>query len=135
MREELGGMGVDASAAIERTRGRSQTRRGKKRALEEDDVDMDRSKSRSKSRSAVLGRTHSSKSRSRSRGPSVSTAAAPGAGFKHASQKMKAQILSDKMQRKMQKMARKGEGDRIIPNEMPKHLFSGKRGIGKTDRR
>jgi nucleolar GTP-binding protein len=33
----------------------------------------------------------------------------------------------------MQKMARKGEGDRIIPNEMPKHLFSGKRGIGKTD--
>ena len=139
MREELGGMGVDASAAIERTRGRSQTRRGKKRALDDDDVDMDdrqdRSKSRSKSRSAVLGRTHSSKSRSRSRGPSVSTAATPGAGFKHASQKMKAQILSDKMQRKMQKMARKGEGDRIIPNEMPKHLFSGKRGIGKTDRR
>ena len=48
---------------------------------------------------------------------------------------MKAQILADKGQRKMQKMARKGEGDRIIPNEMPKHLFSGKRGIGKTDRR
>jgi len=82
-----------------------------------------------------MGRTHSSKSRSRSRGPSVSHTAEKGAGFKTSAQKMKAQIISDKMQRKMQKLARKGEGDRIIPNEMPKHLFSGKRGIGKTDRR
>jgi nucleolar GTP-binding protein len=31
--------------------------------------------------------------------------------------------------------ARAGEGDRKIPSLMPKHLFSGKRGIGKTDRR
>ena len=106
----------------------------KKRALEEDGEEG-RSKSRSKSRSAVMGRTHSSKSRSRSRGPSVSHTAEKGAGFKTSAQKMKAQIISDKMQRKMQKLARKGEGDRIIPNEMPKHLFSGKRGIGKTDRR
>ncbi|QDZ21170.1 nucleolar GTP-binding protein [Chloropicon primus] len=135
MRDELGEMGVDASAAIERNRGRSVTRRGKKRALEDDEDMEGRSKSRSKSRSAVLGRTHSSKSRSRSRGPSVAHSAEPGSGFKHSAQKMKAQILSDKMQRKMQKLARKGEGDRIIPNEMPKHLFSGKRGIGKTDRR
>lgn len=134
MRDELGELGVDASAAIERNRGRSVTRRGKKRALEEDGEEG-RSKSRSKSRSAVMGRTHSSKSRSRSRGPSVSHTAEKGAGFKTSAQKMKAQIISDKMQRKMQKLARKGEGDRIIPNEMPKHLFSGKRGIGKTDRR
>ena len=131
-------MGVDAGAAIERVRGRSVTRRGKKRALKDMDEDMadaERVPSRSKSRSAVLGRVHSSKSRSRSRGPSVSHTATPGAGYKSATQRMKAQILADKGQRKMQKMARKGEGDRIIPNEMPKHLFSGKRGIGKTDRR
>ncbi len=31
--------------------------------------------------------------------------------------------------------AKKGEGDRHIPNMMPKHLYSGKRGMGKTDRR
>jgi nucleolar GTP-binding protein len=31
--------------------------------------------------------------------------------------------------------ARKGEADRHIPNLMPKHLYSGKRGNGKTDRR
>lgn len=33
------------------------------------------------------------------------------------------------------KMMMKGEGDRFIGTKMPKHLFSGKRGTGKTDRR
>jgi len=33
------------------------------------------------------------------------------------------------------KFARKGEGDRHIFDMKPKHLFTGKRGIGKTDRR
>jgi nucleolar GTP-binding protein len=33
------------------------------------------------------------------------------------------------------KFARKGEGDRHIFTKMPKHLFVGKRGTGKTDRR
>jgi len=33
------------------------------------------------------------------------------------------------------KQGRKGEGDRWVPDLKPKHLFSGKRGIGKTDRR
>lgn len=31
--------------------------------------------------------------------------------------------------------AKKGPGDRVILNMMPKHLYSGKRGGGKTDRR
>jgi nucleolar GTP-binding protein len=33
------------------------------------------------------------------------------------------------------KQGRKGEGDRWVPDLKPKHLYSGKRGIGKTDRR
>lgn len=33
------------------------------------------------------------------------------------------------------KWAKSGFGDHIIPNERPKHLLSGKRGIGKTERR
>ena len=145
MREELGGMGVNAEAAIQRVRGRSVTRRGRKRQHPDDgDEDMGdgvaRSKSRSRSRmdKPVMGKVHSSKSRSRSRGASL--AYDPGRtkkdqGLKNADAKMKATIVGDKMQRKMQKLARKGEGDRHIPNLMPKHLFSGKRGIGKTDRR
>ena len=46
---------------------------------------------------------------------------------------MRAQILADKQQRKLQRAARKGEADRHIPDLMPKHLNSGKRGNGKTD--
>lgn len=37
--------------------------------------------------------------------------------------------------KKVKKMGLKGEADRFIGNKMPKHLFSGKRGIGGTDRR
>jgi len=33
------------------------------------------------------------------------------------------------------KLGKKGEGDRWVPDLKPKHLYSGKRGIGKTDRR
>lgn len=80
-------------------------------------------------------RQHSSRSRSRSRGASVHYEVQPGEGFKDKVQKMKAQIFADKAQRKRNKQARKGEGDRHIPDLKPKHLFSGKRGIGKTDRR
>ncbi|VDD94044.1 unnamed protein product [Enterobius vermicularis] len=40
-----------------------------------------------------------------------------------------------KAQRPAQRQARKGESDRSIVIKKPKHLFSGKRGIGKTDRR
>jgi len=38
-------------------------------------------------------------------------------------------------QKKMAKEARKGEGDRHIYDLKPKHLFAGKRKMGKTSRR
>ena len=38
-------------------------------------------------------------------------------------------------QRPANQEARKGEADRRILCSRPKHLFTGKRGIGKTDRR
>jgi len=43
--------------------------------------------------------------------------------------------LKYKIQQKWKKEAKKGEADRTIVDLMPKHLFSGKRGIGKADRR
>lgn len=36
---------------------------------------------------------------------------------------------------KFKKFCMKGEADRFIGDKKPKHLFSGKRGTGKTDRR
>mmetsp|Transcript_101944 Transcript_101944/g.283693 ORF Transcript_101944/g.283693 Transcript_101944/m.283693 type:complete len:644 (+) Transcript_101944:100-2031(+) len=40
-----------------------------------------------------------------------------------------------KKMRRMEKFGKKGEADHHIPDWKPKHLYSGKRGIGKTDRR
>lgn len=40
-----------------------------------------------------------------------------------------------KKMRRMEKFGKKGEADHHIPDWKPKHLFSGKRGIGKADRR
>ncbi|KAK4211676.1 P-loop containing nucleoside triphosphate hydrolase protein [Rhypophila decipiens] len=47
----------------------------------------------------------------------------------------KAERVAKLGQRKMNRMARQGEADRHIGATMPKHLFSGKRTIGKTSRR
>lgn len=81
-------------------------------------------------------RLHSSKSRSLSRGRSLSAAKPKsGSGIKDSVQLNTAVKMSDKAQRTMNKNAKKGEADRHIPNLKPKHLFAGKRGIGKTQRR
>ena len=63
------------------------------------------------------------------------TSKSKGAGLKDETEKMRAQKMADKAQRKMNKRAKTGEADRVIITKMPKHLFSGKRGNGKTDRR
>lgn len=43
--------------------------------------------------------------------------------------------LRRKKMRLHEKQGKKGEADKHIPDLKPKHLFTGKRGIGKTDRR
>lgn len=43
--------------------------------------------------------------------------------------------LNKKAQTGMNRNARKGEADRKILNVKPKHLFAGKRKLGKTQRR
>lgn len=47
----------------------------------------------------------------------------------------KARRLRSKSQASRRTLARKGEGDRSIPNLRAKHLLSGKRKLGKTSRR
>ncbi|KAL1222770.1 Nucleolar GTP-binding protein 1 [Cardamine amara subsp. amara] len=79
-----------------------------------------------------------SESRSLSRSRSVSRPPhefLPGEGVKDSSQKIKAVKIGNKSHRKRDKDARRGEADRVIPSLKPKHLFSGKRGKGKTHRR
>jgi len=132
----LGATGLDAGRALERAgreqSSRSVSRAGRKRVRSQ-------SAARSASAAAAEGdkkRIHSSKSRSMSRGRSLSLAApGAGSGLRDASQRNTALKKADRAQYLPGKAARKGEGDRHIPDLMPKHLFSGKRGKGKTDRR
>lgn len=57
-------------------------------------------------------------------------------GIKDVMLKSKARVMAKHdIAKKVTKMARKGEADRHIPDLKPKHLFAGKRGTGKTDRR
>ncbi|KAG8653076.1 nucleolar GTP-binding protein 1 [Manihot esculenta] len=135
MGRQLSALGLDPSQAINRVRGRSLSRRGRKRERSVDkgendagdamdmDVDQQNKKLRMKSRS---------RSRSKSRPPSE---VAPGEGFKDSAQKVKALKIAKKSVKKRNKDARRGEADRVIPTLKPKHLFSGKRSIGKTQRR
>ncbi|OLL26560.1 putative nucleolar GTP-binding protein 1 [Neolecta irregularis DAH-3] len=71
-------------------------------------------------------------SRSRVREPSSNRREA---GIKDLTAKGIAEKISRMQQKKANRMARAGEADRHVPNVRPKHLFSGKRNNGKTDRR
>jgi|Transcript_13919 nucleolar GTP-binding protein len=65
------------------------------------------------------------------RGRSVSL----GKGMANIETAQAAEKVRRKKMRKFEKSGVKGEGDHWIPDMKPKHLYSGKRGIGKTDRR
>ncbi|KAH7447665.1 hypothetical protein KP509_01G116000 [Ceratopteris richardii] len=129
MSRHLISLGLDPSAAVERARSRSLSRQGRKRersaAMELDDaadaMDIDKPRKRLRLRSRSLSRT--------------SKEAVPGEGFKDTAQKVKAVKLGRKAVKQRNKNAKKGEADRVIYNMKPRHLFAGKRSLGKTDRR
>ena len=57
-------------------------------------------------------------------------------GIRDTDTRSKVKKMEKKMQaQKFAKMGKSGESDRHIAVKKPKHLFSGKRGAGKTDRR
>ncbi|GFW46401.1 nucleolar GTP-binding protein 1 [Trichonephila clavipes] len=88
---------------------------------------------------AVSGRTVRSVKRRRvdSEGRVRSSSKTPRdeSGIRDLKMKLKVKTLAKMSQRNRNLKARKGEGDRVILNMKPKHLFSGKRSIGKTTRR
>ncbi|XP_044004786.1 nucleolar GTP-binding protein 1-like [Aphidius gifuensis] len=57
-------------------------------------------------------------------------------GIKDIAMKDKLKNIAHKaISKKVGKKGLKGEADRFIGTKMPRHLFAGKRGVGKTDRR
>uniref|UniRef100_H2ZGF1 Nucleolar GTP-binding protein 1 n=1 Tax=Ciona savignyi TaxID=51511 RepID=H2ZGF1_CIOSA len=112
---DMGELGVDLSTIKQgHFRSRSTTRKTLKRKR---DVSMDTSVARSTSRA---------RSQSRPRDES---------GLRDVAMVKKARKLAKLSQRGMIQLGKAGESDRHIPTEKPKHLNTGKRGIGKTQRR
>ncbi|EGG16740.1 nucleolar GTP-binding protein 1 [Cavenderia fasciculata] len=126
--EELGDIMDDVA---DKSRDRSKSRRPSERSLSRHGRKRDRSESRGVS---VEGRGLSL-NRSQSRGSSKTPAPVDGEGYRDLPQKEEAVMLGKEGMRKRNKLGYKGEGDHHIPNLMPKHLFAGKRGAGKTGRR
>ncbi|KAM7490448.1 hypothetical protein LguiA_033369 [Lonicera macranthoides] len=127
MGRQLKSIGLDPRLAIERARSKSRGRKRERSIDRDDTMDVDGEQSNKKRL-----RTSISRSRSVSRPPHEIV---PGEGYRDSAQKMKAMVLAKKSSKKRNKDARRGEADRVIPTLRPKHLFSGKRGKGKTDRR
>lgn len=105
-----------------------------------DETHYARQRSRSASRKAVLKRKREasvsqSRSASQSRARSSSRTPRDQSGVRDESMAKKAKKIARKAQKPMNMDARKGEADRRILDMKPKHLFSGKRKMGKTQRR
>lgn len=117
MNRELGALGIemdsDEDTHLNQMRSRSKSRKALKRKREESrDVDKPRSRSRS-----------------------ISKAPRDQSGVRDAKMARKVKTIGRKAQVPRNREAKKGEGDRVILNMKPKHLFAGKRKGGKTDRR
>lgn len=129
LKDHLSNLGIDAAGALKRARSRSASRsdsqpRGRAKT---NGTMMDSYSHHNSSRSPAPKKLRvASKSRERS---------ASSLGFRSDAQKEFAEKKNRLSQVKRNQSAKKGEGDRVILNMMPKHLFSGKRGNGKTDRR
>jgi nucleolar GTP-binding protein len=116
LKAHLDSLGVPSENAVE------SVKRGRKRG-----------RSKSRNRMDVDDEDDSVSKRTRSRSRSVKPPQQIGLKNERARKKVKKMI--NRSQRKRNQQQRKGPGDRTILNLMPKHLYSGKRGIGSTDRR
>lgn len=118
MESELGERGVDVDSSenshFGRARSKSVDKRMSRKRRAESAMSVERSRSRSKSKTP--------QTRDKS-------------GVRDEVMAKKAKKLHKVNQRDMNLHAKKGESDRRILCSKPKHLFSGKRKAGKTDRR
>ncbi|XP_071863646.1 nucleolar GTP-binding protein 1 [Bombus fervidus] len=95
-----------------------------------------KTRGRSRSLSQPASKRMRLQSQSQSRARSSSKPARDEMGVKDLTMKTKLKNMAHKaLKKKIAKKGLKGEADRFIGTKMPKHLFSGKRGVGKTDRR
>ncbi|KAK1594380.1 nucleolar GTP-binding protein 1 [Colletotrichum navitas] len=129
MDDALDQLGVDTTDIVNRARSQSRPRGrslGRSRAGTED-VDMMDMDATPKERL----RSHS-RARSQSRAPIVNRRED---GVQDVEDRTKADRLAKLSQKKRNRMARQGEGDRHTTVSLQRHLVAGKRGLGKNQRR
>lgn len=131
MERHLTSMGIDPTAAVDRARSRSASRVGRSKKRDRSEVPEGEGAENMEIDGNHLNKRLKSRSRSRSR----PVEALPGEGYKDTEQKKMLIKKGRQAMRQRNKDAKRGEADRAIYNVRPKHLFAGKRGIGKTDRR
>jgi nucleolar GTP-binding protein len=123
MESYLESLGYDTSNVAARARSQSRGRstlRGRSEGPDPDAMEIDNPK-------AALERA---KSRARSQSTNRRTD-----GVTNEAARSVAERVAKLGQRKMNRMARQGEGDRHTTSSLTKHLLVGKRGMGKTNRR
>ena len=122
MEDHLDRLGFDTTNISARARSQSRGRNVlRSRAGTEDAMDVD----------TPDGGLNALRSKSRARSQSNRRED----GVTNLTARSKADRLAKLGQKKMNRMARQGEADRHIPAAMPKHLNTGSRGMGKTQRR
>ncbi|KAK2932251.1 hypothetical protein FoTM2_006709 [Fusarium oxysporum f. sp. vasinfectum] len=127
--DALDQLGVDTTDIAERARSKSRPRgRSTSRMGTEDPDAMDVDGGRSSTPRERMR----SMSRPRSRAPTVSRR---DDGVTDEATRSKADRIARLNQKRMNRMARQGEGDRHTTASITKHLVVGKRGMGKTNRR
>ncbi|KAL4818981.1 P-loop containing nucleoside triphosphate hydrolase protein [Aspergillus spinulosporus] len=126
MEQGLDAAGYDPEAAVSRVRSQSQVRGRTTTRSEVDDADaMD------------IDPTDPRQAIARAKGRARSQAATNRLqdGVTDETARSKAERLAKLGQKKMNRMARQGEADRHQTVSLTKHLVTGKRGLGKTQRR
>lgn len=114
MDKQLASMGLDGTDASERTRSAAESRKRTRHEAIPDEAVRD---------AGAMDRGESEAQEIASE------------GFRNVKQKLEADKQKKNVQKQSSKMGKRGEADRQIQTKMPKHLFSGKRGMGSTDRR
>ncbi|KAL7288106.1 hypothetical protein TKK_0017891 [Trichogramma kaykai] len=123
-----------------KSRGRSVSRL--KNEMEDLGVDMEDTENAHFTKTKKRGRSESRNTENKrqrvdvSRARSNSRAPRDEMGVANDEMKFRLKNIAHKaISKKVGPKGLKGEADRFIGNKMPKHLFSGKRGVGKTNRR
>ena len=119
MEKHFNTIGLDATAPAQRARAQMRDSRLQSSKAELMELDTPAARARSISRAPKTNRLTDGLATTR-------------AGIADPAKRDKTERLAKVGQRKMNRMARQGEADRHTTAALPKHLFSGKRGIGST---